>query len=230
MDLGVYCECGRCVSVAEDDTGSSLLCSCGRRVVVPLLEEFRDRPRLLSAATLERRIRRMIAEGELPIGGACLQCGEVKGPEVDVTLECERYTVHAYGGLRFLILPWLLLWWREEEGVEIHGRDTDVLAPICLCAECNRRFRRREGTVYLFLAVLLLLAGGLVTYFHVWAGVGLAAVGLALFVWRKRRIFKQQQRALKAMLRKVPVYRQVLERYPWAVVILPDAVDDSDGP
>jgi hypothetical protein len=48
MALGVYCECGLCLPVVEDDAGSSLLCSCGRRVVVPLLDEFRDHPVLLS--------------------------------------------------------------------------------------------------------------------------------------------------------------------------------------
>src|SRR6516165_5965018 len=102
MALGVYCECGLCLPVVEEDTGSSLTCSCGRRVVVPLLEEFRDRPVLPSAATVERRVRRLIAEGMLPSNAVCLRCNNVKARVMNVDLECERYTARKRGGQRFL--------------------------------------------------------------------------------------------------------------------------------
>jgi hypothetical protein len=188
-----------------------------------LLEEFQDRPLLLSAATLERRVRRLIAEGELPITDACIRCGEVKAVQVvNLHLECERYTAHAHGGLRFLLLPWFRVVWWEEEWVEIRGRDTDVPTPVCLCAECRRLLRGPAGSVYLLLAALLLIVSGLVGYFHVLAGVGLAAVGLALLGWHRLHVSGRRQRALKGLLRKVPVYRQVLERYPRAVVIVPN--------
>jgi hypothetical protein len=236
MDLGVYCECGRCLPVAEDDVGSSLTCPCGRRVIVPLLDEFRDRPFLLSAASLERRVQRMIAEGELPSTDGCIRCGEGRAAqEVNVTLECERYTARAHGGQRFLIFPslwvgWLwVAWWREEEWVEIRGRDTDVPTPICLCAECRRQFRGPARPVSLLLAALLLAVSGLVGYFDVMAGVGLGAVGLVLLGWQRRRASNRRQRALKGLLRKVPVYRQVLENYPQAVVLVPQEELDSRG-
>jgi hypothetical protein len=75
MTLGVSCECGKCLPVTENDAGSALTCSCGRRVIVPLLEEFRDCSLLLSSASLERRVERLIAAGVLPSTAACLQCG-----------------------------------------------------------------------------------------------------------------------------------------------------------
>ena len=53
MDLGVYCECGEYLPVEKEDAGRTLKCFCSSRVVVPLREEFRHRPRLLSAPTLD---------------------------------------------------------------------------------------------------------------------------------------------------------------------------------
>jgi hypothetical protein len=136
MELGVYCECGQCVPVLEGDAGSALTCSCGRRVVVPLLEEFRDQAVLLSAPTVERRVRRLIAEGALPDTDACLRCGDATAEPVGIDLQCERYMAHTSGGQRFLIIPlvWGFLWatWREPERLEIRGRDTDVPAPVSL--------------------------------------------------------------------------------------------------
>jgi hypothetical protein len=232
MSLGVYCECGKTHPVADDDAGSTLVCSCGRRVVVPLLEEFRERPLLLSAATVERRVQRLIAAGELPDTDACLRCGDGRVQVVNAELECERCKARRYGGRKFLIIPFL--WgfyfrtWREEEGVEIQGRDTVVPAPVALCGACRDQLRAPRWSLYLLLAALLLAVSGVVGYFEIIWGVGTVAVGLALLALLRRFAWRGWQRALKAQLRKVPVYRQVLERYPWAVVVLPKA--GSGGP
>jgi hypothetical protein len=142
----------------------------------------------------------------------------------DVKLECERYTARASGGQRFLIIP--LLWvtvlarWHEEERVEIHGRDTDVQTPIALCAPCHRQLRARKRSWYLLVAVLVLAIGGIIAYFHILTGLGVAALGLAVLALTWQFAWSGRQRALKGLLRKVPVYRQVLERYPRAVVVV----------
>jgi hypothetical protein len=227
MALGVYCECGQLLTVVENQAGSAISCSCRRKVVVPLLEEFADRPLLLSAATIERRLRRLIAAGELPLVSCCLRCGEVHSLEVvPVELECERYTVRAHGGQRFLILPLLpyilLLRWREEERLEIRGRDTDLRAPICLCESCRRQLDETTRPVYLIFAAVLVAVAGLVGYFNVLAAIGVAAVGLVALALRRRRTFMRRQRTLKSLLRQVPIYRQILDRYPHAVVVLPN--------
>jgi hypothetical protein len=225
MELGVLCECGQRLSVVESNAGSALNCSCGRRVVVPLLEEFQDHPVLLSAATVERRVRRLIAEGVLPSTEACLRCGDVTAQPVGLHLQCERYTARTSGGQRFLLIPllWGFVWasWREPERLEIRGRDTDVPAPVSLCATCRSQLRAPAASRQVVLTALLLAASGVVGYFHLVAGVSLAVAGLALLVVVRRLALRGWQGALKGLLRKVPVYRQVLGRYPSALVVLP---------
>jgi hypothetical protein len=142
---------------------------------------------------------------------------------VNVNLECERYTARAHGGQRFLVIPflWGFLWaaWREEERVEIRGRDTDVAAPIALCANCQCQLRAPSGALYLLFTVLLLAASGTLAYFSLAIGVGTAAAGLILLLLMRRLTIRSWQQALKVLLRKVPVYRQVLQRYPCAVIV-----------
>src|SRR5688500_9241120 len=97
--LSVCCECGQWRPVEPRQADSAISCKCGRRVVVPSLDEFRERPDLLSATTVERRVPRLIAAGELPPPGGCARCGAVSETAVTpIRLECERYTARAGGG------------------------------------------------------------------------------------------------------------------------------------
>ena len=241
-NLRVSCECGRWLPIEADAAGSSINCPCGGRVLVPSLEEFRDRPDLISAATLERRVHRLIKVGELPPGGGCARCGVADAAVVAVELECERYSARASGGERFLIIPLfsfaLWMWWREEERVEIRGRDTDVSTPIRLCGSCQRSLHDPPRWIGLALAasvlVLAVLAGltavlaGLAAPAGVAIGVGVAAIGLlGLGLWRRLQ-FRSRQRELKELLQQVPVYRQVLARYRRAIVVVPE--DDTAYP
>jgi hypothetical protein len=195
-------------------------------VVVPLLEEFTDHPVLLSASTIERRVRRLIAEGVLPGTDACLRCGDGAAQPVAIDLQCERYTARASGGQRFLLIPilWGFVWasWREPERLEIRGRDTDVPTPVGLCAECRRRLGSPAASWYLLVMALLLAASGVVGYFNLVAGTGLAVVGLGLTSITRSLVLRRWQSTLKGLLRKVPVYRQILKRYPRAVVVMPN--------
>jgi hypothetical protein len=223
--LRVCCECGRWLSVEPMQAGSALTCTCGRRVVVPNLEEFQERSDLLSAMTIERRIPRLIAAGELPPSDGCARCGLARTADfTPIRLECERYTARSGGGQRLLIVPLfsalLWVWWREEEWVEIHGRDTDVFAPLCLCDQCRRHLRGRAGDIYWLTGALAIAVGMLVGIANIVAGIGVAAVGvLGVLLWRwiARRT---RQRELKQLLRRVPVYRQVLADYPDTIVVV----------
>jgi hypothetical protein len=235
MELGVYCDCGICLPVAEDKTGSALTCSCGRRVVVPLLEEFREQPVLLSSVSVERRVKRLIAEGVLPRTDACLRCGDPKPQVVDANVACERSKTRAYGGgLRLLLIPipfagFLFKAWEEETAVEIHGRDTDVPAPVGLCAHCQDELRSPPARWYLFSFLLLVLTSAAVGYVVLWAGMVMAAAGLALLVLARHLAWKTWQQKLKRMLNKIPVYRQVMQRYPRAVVMMPHGPRSEEG-
>jgi hypothetical protein len=194
-------------------------------VVVPLLEEFSDHPVLLSASTIERRVRRLIAEGLLPSTDACLRCGNEAVEPLGTALQCERYTARVSGGQRFLIIPllWGFVWarWGEPERLEIRGRDTDVPAPCSLCKACRGQLRTPGASWYLLLTAVLLAASGVVGYFNFVAGIGLAAVGLVALVVTRCLILRRWQNVLKGLLCKIPVYRQVLKRYPYAVVVMP---------
>src|SRR5262249_47210618 len=138
MGLGVICECGQTLPIEERQAGTATQCDCGRRVVIPLADEFREKPVVPSATTIERRVERLIAAGSLPLPGPCCACGQGGSEEVvPATIECERYTTRVSGGQRFLLLLPLLVfgvfawvWWREEERLEIYGRDTDVPSPL----------------------------------------------------------------------------------------------------
>jgi hypothetical protein len=69
---------------------------------------------------------------------------------------------------------------------------------------------------------LVLVGSGVAAYFSIVVGVGTAAVGLALLAMRRRFVRRRWQRGLKDLLGRIPVYRQVLKKYPWAVVVMPE--------
>ena len=224
MDRGVYCVCGTFNPVTEMESGDFLTCPCGSRVVIPLPEEFDARAALLSAPTIERRVRRLLAEGVLPTTDACLRCRDPRPQTVKFFLACEHQTARAYGGqqARLIWLPGVIIitrWW-EPEGEEIQGRDTNVDTPVALCAMCRHRLRAPSGSWTCFSMLLLLTASVALGYFNVWAGMGLAVIGLVLPIIMRRLSLKRWQAELKRVIGTVPVYRQILERYPWAFVVL----------
>jgi hypothetical protein len=228
MELGVICECGQCVAVQEPHAGSSVACKCGRPVVVPLLSEFEAQPVLLSAATIERRIRRMLAAKELPITDGCARCGDLATAQVvNAVVECERCRIRTTGGLKVLFIPipgFHLIWWREPERTEEFGHDTDVPAPISLCPECWRHLGEPRVRPYALIAAML--AATAVPFFYLNVGLGflLLAIFLVVPYSLHRRAKKRWKRALKELLRTVPVYGQLLDRYPYGVVRLPPAL------
>jgi heme exporter protein D len=224
MSLGVSCECGRTLPVTADDAGSRLSCPCGRKVVVPLKEEFAKADVLPSAPTPELRLRRLLREGALPRLDACALCRKGRPRRVDFYLDCERSRVRTSGGFRFLIIPflWHIVYWTEEVRVERIGRDTCLPAPLALCPACLEQVRRFpvEGSLLLF-GVLTAVSAALF-FLDVWLGIGMTVLTLlGVFVkvaWDRR----SRQRGLRELLRKEPVYRQVLDRYPNATVLVPE--------
>jgi hypothetical protein len=228
--LRVGCYCGEWVPVKASEAGCAVKCPCGRRVEVPLLEEFRDHSDLLSSTTVESRILRLVAEKELPRIGLCEKCGDRNSREVvSAKLDCERATVSHHGGLSFLYIPFLFwMFWQEEERIEIRGHDTRVPAPISLCRPCHVRLCERPGSlkIGIGLAILFISFGILVGYFNVAAGIGVVATGLlgsfAGVSVGRYVAFRARERALKNLLSQVPVYRQMLVTYPDATVIFPE--------
>jgi hypothetical protein len=217
--------------VTETDAGSKLLCPCGFTVIVPLLEEFENRPVLLSAATVPRRIRRLIAEGELPGTTGCLQCHDTKTRGIiNVAVECEKMRTRVSGGDRFYLFPviigWLWIYREEEQWVELIGQDTTWSLPICLCPDCYRQLGPLRNRLYLLGAALLVAFSVPLIYLHVVLGVTLGLVSLLVLFWLRSRAAKRQQNRLKNLLQRVPVYGQLLKQYPHAVLVLPEHGSD----
>jgi hypothetical protein len=219
--LAVECECGRAVSMPADGRGP-LTCPCGNRVVLPPPEEFRGRSLVLSAMTVERRVHRLLAAGELPPMGACTRCCQVRDIEaVDLWLDCEQSQVRTSGGFRFLFIPGinLFLYWNEARRVEVLGHDTIVPAPLALCPACARALPCPSGAPDLVAGAAVIVVSVLVGFYSWVAGLALGLVGLVAVLWRRHRRCVRWQRDLKALVRKVPAYGQLLDMYPYALVI-----------
>src|SRR5437660_1366997 len=100
MQYALECECGKRLPVEPTAAGGSLTCVCGRRVVIPTRDEFGSRPLILSAASVDRRVHRLVDVGELPPPGPCACCHRADSDVVDATLICERYRTRHSGGTR----------------------------------------------------------------------------------------------------------------------------------
>src|SRR5262249_12644933 len=140
----------------------------------------------------------------------------------------ERASVHEEGGLRFIYIPFFFwMWWQEETQIVVRGNDTVVRAPICICDRCQRELREQKRSWSWIVPALLIPAGWGTAFFHLGAGLGLLAAGvLTVLTWialSRRLAFKAKQKALKNLVSRVPVYRQMLASYPYAVVVVPRA-------
>ena len=207
MGLGVYCECGTLIPVLKSQAEGAVHCPCGFRVVVPALEEFQDRSHLVSAASIERRVQRLIDAGVLPQDGGSVECGSADSAAVvSVKIDCKKFTIHRSGGDRFLLLPFITMFvwitWKEEKRIEIRGRDTEVAAPIRLCELCRLpRFHSKRMKFFGVIASLVLVTA-MVSLLDVTAGIGAALLGLiGISLWRRIE-FRSRQKALQGVLRK----------------------------
>jgi hypothetical protein len=205
-----------------------VFCSCSFKVVVPLLEEFEKSPVLPSARTIERRVMRLLTDGELPLTHACQACGVEGELQVAVIgLQCEKATI--VRRVQVISRTWtpVVTVVKEKHWLEQFGRDTEVPAPISLCPGCLARLLHSRARVFAAATLGLLLAGALgvaLSCVFLWGlgwkvGVCLALLAPVL-LWLRRREGRRQQRRWKEVVGKVPAYRQVLDRYPHAVVHL----------
>jgi hypothetical protein len=194
-------------------------------VVVPPPEEFQGRTVVLSAATVERRIHRLLAAGELPSMRACMRCGQERDVEtVNLLVDCEQSEVRTSGGwtVNWSPLPFVdVPVWKEELHVEVLGRDTIIPAPLALCPDCTRVLPCPKGRVDLAAAAAVIALSVFVGYYSWVAGLATGLLGLAAILWRRQRRWVRWQRDLRALLRKVPAYGQLLDMYPFALVGFP---------
>jgi hypothetical protein len=232
----IECECRKALPVPED-TSAPLRCSCGRPAIIPPPEEFESRRVVVSAPTLERRIRRLVAAELLPPHRECAWCGSVHAGLLDVHLVCEPDRDLVTGGSRFPLASrrsWAY-WW-EVERIDRYGGENTVPVPLAACEWCARgqRMPKRSMVAWALGSIAVaILAVGIGSLF---SGVGLL-LWRAMFVglwagaaWRNSSYAARWQRDFKDKLRQVPVYSQLLQEYPHAAVMLPVWVWVEDRP
>jgi hypothetical protein len=90
--FSIDCPCGRAITVAASQAGSTVRCGCGAEVRVPSLGRLRElsgRDRYESGIC--DTIRRMVQSGELPVGGTCAVSREPTDDVIDLEILVPRF-------------------------------------------------------------------------------------------------------------------------------------------
>jgi hypothetical protein len=96
MTFSVPCDCGNAFDVTATQADTSVTCSCGRVVRVPLLSKLRQ---MAGQGEFETNtidtINRMLRNGELPSGDRCAISGNPTKDEYDLYVQCESQWLKA---------------------------------------------------------------------------------------------------------------------------------------
>jgi hypothetical protein len=223
VDFQLDCECGSAVTVTEAAAGREIDCSCGRTIKVPSFGELRQRAGLpannVSPALM---ITHLQEKGELYPPADCVWCGAESDDVLHFRVECERQWVKREGGFSwvlYLVSPIAAIASYSREQTREFGKDTIFLLPVTVCPNCRGRLLAPPQRHIAVIARLLLLLTGLATVFFR-ALVGAALLAGFVVTWLMARFWrKEPYDPLKGTLRKVPLYAQLLDRYPEAAVI-----------
>jgi len=229
MDFRIKCECGKHVVVTTGSAGGSVQCACGRIVIVPSLTELRRQagisPYKVNPAQV---IEQMLKEGELPPVQPCARCGNPTDEVLDAVAECESSWAGGQSVRPDVVDPEVALgiavgFVEVEELVEVEedeakGGNLIVPVPIRMCRGCQRRLLQ-VWLVPVFRTAELgaALAGwALLFAWSAWAGLLLPAAGVLWLMERRAR--RRRQSAIQGVLRQVPVYGELFDRYTDAEV------------
>ncbi len=165
MSCSLPCECGRCLSIAATAAGSTIVCDCGRSLLIPQLSEFR------SAAGQEAygrntadAIAQMVRAGELPSGEICAISGQPTKDVAVLCIECERVRVRGerfdasermffrtmfrlvFLGLIGTLLSCIIFPFRrstrKSDAPEERGNQLVVRAPLYVCCRLHGQLKR----------------------------------------------------------------------------------------
>ena len=155
-DYSVSCECGTRVSVTARQAGSTVGCTCGRTITIPLLSALRRSAGQSTKTTIEL-IEEMIRTGELPTEKVCPLSGRHADETIAFHIQCERSWVR--GGeptdLGKILAYYILFGWigaliasRKMQTREEFGRDTFVTVPVRISSEVRAKiFRTRRQKI-----------------------------------------------------------------------------------
>jgi hypothetical protein len=175
-------------------------------------------------------IQHMLADGELP-PPRCAGCDAAEANLVNATAICERAPARGsrfdeYGMLGMLA-AWFFGWWvllplllfprrGDNEGSE----DRTVRVPLRLCPQCRDLLRPSAALPYLYFLMVPVFAGGLILLVLL-PPVGCVLLAVGFFLLAAVLTLRQRKPAqVRRLWRTVPVYRQLLEQYPDAKLIV----------
>ena len=160
-EYSVSCECGARVSVAARQAGSTIACTCGQTITIPLLSALRRSAGQSTKTTIEQ-IDGMIRNGELPIDTVCPLSGRIADETIVFHIQCERSWVRGGEPLDFgkILAYYLLFGWigaiivsRKMEKREEFGRETSLTVPVRISSDVKAKIfgTRRQQTLKSFL-------------------------------------------------------------------------------
>ena len=232
MDYSIRCECGHETVVSEGAAGARVHCNCGLIVEVPSLGALRTSMGLPAVdIPLEIDVWSKLESGELPPPG-CIGCGVV-AKQISYVAECEQIyeqtshdkwpllqgIVFAMGLLANSLVFAYRINGQDETVTTIHGREVNIPVPVHCCESCRDTIVRKPSNDVLKQVCTLLMWAGIISlllYYYFIGAVALAA-GIALQSVASNQNANYQRR-LKELLSRVPYYKRVFEKYPFAKV------------
>jgi hypothetical protein len=149
MDFSVTCSCGNSISVSAANAGGDVRCACGKLITVPSLSDLREGiGHTKYDLGIVGRVRKAIADKELPSGRVCLKCGIETTSTLCFSVECERPWRSDGGFWKYFFVYLLAPIWifayvrREQDSAEVFGRETVVDVPLLICPVCQPTLRK----------------------------------------------------------------------------------------
>ena len=148
MQYRLDCECGDGVTAEERAAGTTALCRCGRRIVIPSLRELRRRAGMAEpAVSPELAVESLLLAGKLPEDEYCVLCGVVTDTCVFYRTECERARVDYPRPSQWAyVLAFLTFGWVGALAVAVTGsragdsrewgKDRIFALPLRVCGRC----------------------------------------------------------------------------------------------
>jgi hypothetical protein len=170
-------------------------------------------------------IEHLLADGELP-PKSCARCGAADAPVVEAVAECEK----APGGkddadatmVAILLFGlWGALWAFSRRGRDRPGDDVIIRVPLRLCNACRQPLMHDAAVPSLYLLAFLCLLGAILLFLLVESPLWLVVLLFAIlgFVFA-RMVARKRLTRMKELWRHVPIYKQLLDEYPDAKLLV----------
>lgn len=219
----VACTCGKLFEVTADQAGEQLQCECDAGLVIPSEMKLRgidqrysvDEARVVKSEDLEKDLQ------STPAAPAnCVKCHSPTESQLKLICECERRVVSSgsptWGGAfiwsaLMLTCGRIIFNFREDNPVDLHGRDTVYKTPVALCENCYSSLPAPStvvkwfGWLFVVLGVFLSMSSYI---FFVLPGMGL------FLLFHQQAILRDRKRTIRQFIMKQDEYCHYFATYP----------------